>query len=92
MKYYIIAGEASGDLHGSNLIREIRKNDTTAVVRCWGGDKMKAQGGDLVKHYRELAFMGFVEVLKNLRTIVHNLRFVTCLFAAKISLNFSRMY
>ena len=75
MKYYIIAGEASGDLHGSNLIREIRKNDTTAVVRCWGGDKMKAQGGDLVKHYRELAFMGFSEVLMNLRTIFRNLSF-----------------
>ena len=73
MKYYIIAGEASGDLHGSNLIREIRKNDTTAVVRCWGGDKMKAQGGDLVKHYRELAFMGFTQVIMNLRTILHNI-------------------
>jgi lipid-A-disaccharide synthase len=73
MKYYIIAGEASGDLHGSNLIREIRKNDASAHIRCWGGDKMKAQGGDLVKHYRELAFMGFTEVLMNLRTIFRNL-------------------
>lgn len=75
MKYYIIAGEASGDLHGSNLIREIRKTDPAAAVRCWGGDKMKAQGAELVKHYRELAFMGFTEVLKNLRTILHNLAF-----------------
>ncbi|HPH31006.1 MAG TPA: lipid-A-disaccharide synthase, partial [Chitinophagaceae bacterium] len=73
MKYYIIAGEASGDLHGSNLIREIRKNDAAARIRCWGGDKMKAQGGELVKHYRELAFMGFTEVLMNLRTIFRNL-------------------
>lgn len=73
MKYYIIAGEASGDLHGSNLIREIRKNDPAAVIRCWGGDKMQAQGAELVKHYRELAFMGFVEVLMNLRTIFRNL-------------------
>lgn len=75
MKYYIIAGEASGDLHGSNLIREIRKNDPAAVIRCWGGDKMQAQGAELVKHYRELAFMGFVEVLMNLRTIFRNLAF-----------------
>lgn len=75
MKYYIIAGEASGDLHGSNLIREIRKNDPAALIRCWGGDKMQAQGAELVKHYRELAFMGFVEVLMNLRTIFRNLAF-----------------
>jgi lipid-A-disaccharide synthase len=75
MKYYIIAGEASGDLHGSNLIREIRKNDPSAAIRCWGGDKMQAQGAELVKHYRELAFMGFVEVLMNLRTIFRNLAF-----------------
>lgn len=75
MKYYIIAGEASGDLHGSNLIREIRKRDTQAHIRCWGGDKMQEAGGELVKHYRELAFMGFVEVLMNLRTIFRNLAF-----------------
>lgn len=75
MKYYIIAGEASGDLHGSNLIREIRKNDPSADIRCWGGDKMQAQGAELVKHYRELAFMGFVEVLMNIRTIFRNLAF-----------------
>lgn len=75
MKYYIIAGEASGDLHGSNLIRELLKLDTSAHIRCWGGDKMEAAGGDLIKHYRDLAFMGFTEVLMNLRTIFRNLRF-----------------
>ncbi|HRE37036.1 MAG TPA: lipid-A-disaccharide synthase [Chitinophagaceae bacterium] len=75
MKYYIIAGEASGDLHGSNLIKEIIKRDSSAVIRCWGGDKMQAAGGELVKHYRDLAFMGFAEVLMNLRTILRNLRF-----------------
>ena len=75
MKYYIIAGEASGDLHGSNLIRELKKLDTSAFVRCWGGDKMQEAGGELVKHYRDLAFMGFTEVLVNLRTILRNLKF-----------------
>ncbi|MFC0775128.1 lipid-A-disaccharide synthase [Terrimonas alba] len=75
MKYYIIAGEASGDLHGSNLIKEIRKLDPAANVRCWGGDKMREAGGKLVKHYRDLAFMGFTEVLMNLRTIFRNLAF-----------------
>ena len=75
MKYYIIAGEASGDLHGGNLIREIKKQDGAADIRCWGGDKMQAAGGVLVKHYRELAFMGFSEVLMNLRTIFRNLKF-----------------
>lgn len=75
MKYYIIAGEASGDLHGSNLIKELHKLDTSANIRCWGGDKMEAAGATLVKHYRDLAFMGFVEVVKNLRTIFKNLAF-----------------
>jgi lipid-A-disaccharide synthase len=75
MKYYIIAGEASGDLHGSNLIHALRKQDTDAVIRCWGGDKMKEAGGTLVKHYSELAFMGFVEVIANLNTILKNLKF-----------------
>jgi lipid-A-disaccharide synthase len=75
VKYYIIAGEASGDLHGSNLIKELRKNDAAADIRCWGGDKMQEAGGTLVKHYRELAFMGFLEVLMNLRTIFRNLKF-----------------
>lgn len=73
MKYYIIAGEASGDLHGSNLIRSLRKEDPAAEVRAWGGDLMAEAGADLVKHYRDLAFMGFVEVLMNLRTILRNL-------------------
>ncbi|MBS1918961.1 MAG: lipid-A-disaccharide synthase [Bacteroidetes bacterium] len=75
MKYYIIAGEASGDLHGSNLIKELRKLDVPATIRCWGGDKMQQAGGELVKHYRDLAFMGFAEVLMNLRTIFRNLKF-----------------
>lgn len=75
MRYYIIAGEASGDLHGSNLIKELKKQDSTATIRCWGGDLMEAAGADLVKHYRDLAFMGFVEVLMNLRTIFRNLAF-----------------
>ena len=75
MKYYIIAGEASGDLHGSNLIKELKKLDALATFRCWGGDKMQEAGGELVKHYRELAFMGFTEVLMNLRTIFRNLKF-----------------
>jgi len=75
MKYYIIAGEASGDLHGSNLIKELKKVDSLASVRCWGGDLMQEAGGELVKHYRELAFMGFAEVIKNLGTIFRNFRF-----------------
>lgn len=75
MKYYIISGEASGDLHGSRLIQELSKKDPAAAFRCWGGDKMQAAGATLVKHYRELAFMGFVEVLFNLRTILRNLKF-----------------
>jgi lipid-A-disaccharide synthase len=75
MKYYIIAGEASGDLHGSNLIREIKKRDPRAEIRCWGGEKMEEAGAVLVKHYRDLAFMGFVEVIKNIRTIFNNLSF-----------------
>ncbi len=75
MRYYIIAGEASGDLHGSNLIKELRKIDAAANIRCWGGDKMEAAGATLVKHYRDLAFMGFVEVIKNLRTIFRNIDF-----------------
>lgn len=73
MKYYIIAGEASGDLHGSNLIKEIIKLDPAVNIRCWGGDKMEAAGATLVKHYHDLAFMGFSEVLMNLRTIFKNL-------------------
>ncbi len=75
MKYYIIAGEASGDLHGSNLIKEILKLDANANIRFWGGDLMQNAGGTLVKHYRDLAFMGFVEVLFNLKTILGNIKF-----------------
>lgn len=75
MKYYIIAGEASGDLHGANLIASLRKKDTRAKIRAWGGNLMKKQGATLVKHYRDLAFMGFIEVLLHLRTILKNLSF-----------------
>jgi lipid-A-disaccharide synthase len=75
MKYYIISGEASGDLHGSNLIKQIKNRDVAANIRCWGGDKMQDAGATLVKHYRELAFMGFLEVIKNLGTILKNIRF-----------------
>jgi len=75
MNYYIIAGEASGDLHASNLIKELKVLDENAQFRCWGGDLMKEQGAVLVKHYRELAFMGFTEVLMNLRTILRNIDF-----------------
>ena len=75
MKYYIIAGEASGDLHGANLIASLKKKDTRAKIRAWGGNLMKKQGATLVKHYRDLAFMGFVEVLLHLRAILKNLSF-----------------
>lgn len=75
MKYYIIAGEASGDLHGSNLIKELRRLDAAADIRGWGGDLMQAAGMTLVKHYRDLAFMGFIEVVMHLRTIFDNLAF-----------------
>ena len=75
MKYYIIAGEASGDLHGSNLMKALLKEDPKADIRFWGGDLMKNVGGTLVKHYRELAFMGFIEVVFNLKTILNNIRF-----------------
>lgn len=74
MKYYIIAGEASGDLHGSNLLKGLKEVDSQADFRCWGGDLMQAQGATLVKHYKELAFMGFVEVLMNLFTILKNFK------------------
>ena len=73
MKLYLIAGEASGDLHGSNLMRELKNLDPCIDFRCWGGDLMKEQGGVIVKHYHELAFMGFLEVLMNLRTVLNNL-------------------
>lgn len=75
MKYYIIAGEASGDLHGSNLIKELLHLDTTATIRCWGGDMMQQAGAVIVKHYKDLAFMGFIEVIRNLPVILKNLKF-----------------
>ncbi|WP_143304859.1 lipid-A-disaccharide synthase [Chitinophaga vietnamensis] len=75
MKYYIIAGEASGDLHGSNLVKQLKQLDPAADIRSWGGDLMQQAGATVVKHYKELAFMGFVEVLANLRTILRNLDF-----------------
>lgn len=75
MKYYLIAGEASGDLHGSNLIKELKKLDPQGDFRAWGGDLMQAAGANVVKHYKDLAFMGFAEVIKNLPTILANLKF-----------------
>lgn len=75
MKYYIIAGEASGDLHSNNLLKEISKLDEEATFRGWGGDLMEAAGVEIVKHYRDLAFMGFAEVIKNIRTIFRNIAF-----------------
>lgn len=74
MKYYIIAGEASGDLHGSNLVHAIRRADSDAIIRGWGGDKMSAAGVHIVKHISELAFMGFAEVVRNLPAILKNFR------------------
>lgn len=75
MKYYVLAGEASGDLHGSNLIKAIKALDSQPDFKAWGGDLMEQAGASLVKHYKELAFMGFVEVVANLRTILNNIRF-----------------
>ena len=75
MKYYIVAGEASGDLHGSNLIKALQKLDVHADIRFWGGDLMQAAGGTLVKHYKERAFMGFVEVIMNLNKVFKDISF-----------------
>ena len=75
MRYYIIAGEASGDLHGANLMKELKIADPAAQFRAWGGDLMEEAGAELVKHYRDLAFMGFTEVIQNLRTILGNITF-----------------
>ena len=75
MKYYLIAGEASGDLHGANLMRALQQIDPKAEFRFWGGDRMEAVGGKLIKHYRDLAFMGFWEVITNLKTILRNIDF-----------------
>lgn len=74
LKYYFIAGEASGDLHASNLIKALKSQDQDSEIRAWGGDFMEKAGAEIVKHYRELAFMGFVEVLLNIRTILGNLK------------------
>lgn len=74
MKIYLIAGEASGDLHASNFVRELKALHPGVQLRGWGGDLMREQGVEIVKHYRELAFMGFIEVVKNLRTILRNLK------------------
>ncbi len=74
MKYYILAGEASGDLHASNLMKAIKTQDPEAEFRAWGGDLMQQQGATLVKHINELAFMGFLEVALNIRTILHNIK------------------
>lgn len=74
MKYYIIAGEASGDLHASNLMKALKERDPQADFRCWGGDLMAQAGGDIVKHYKDLAFMGFWEVFTHLNTIFRNMR------------------
>lgn len=74
MKYYIVAGEASGDLHAANLMEAIRGRDPGARFRCWGGDRMQAAGGELVTHIRELSYMGFAEVLANLGKILSNIR------------------
>ena len=75
MKYYIIAGEASGDLHGSNLMKAIFEQDAAAEIHFWGGNLMQNAGGTLIKHYKELAFMGFAEVILNLKTILNNIKF-----------------
>ena len=75
MKYYLIAGEASGDLHGSNLVKALTQIDHGANIRAWGGDLMSGAGAEVVKHYRDLAFMGFTEVIRNLPTIMKNLSF-----------------
>jgi lipid-A-disaccharide synthase len=75
MKYYIIAGEASGDLHGANLILALKHRDQNATFRIWGGDLMKEHGSNLIRHYKDLAFMGFLEVIQHLYTIFRNIRF-----------------
>lgn len=73
MRYYLVAGEASGDLHGSNLIKGLKESDPNAEFRCWGGDLMQAEGAHLVKHYKESAIIGFVEVLMNVKKLLGNL-------------------
>src|SRR5574344_1399091 len=75
MKYYIIAGEASGDLHGSNLIKGLKQAEPDCEIRCWGGDLMQEAGGTLVRHYKDTAIMGFLEVVLNLNKILNNIAF-----------------
>ena len=75
MKYYIIAGEASGDLYGANLVKEIKKKDQNAEMRACGGDLMHREGVELVKHYKTHNYMGFLEVVLNLKTILNNIKF-----------------
>jgi len=75
LKYYIIAGEASGDLHGSNLIKALKKNNPDASFRCWGGDLMKSQCNDLVMHYQDFSYMGFLEVILNINKILSYISF-----------------
>lgn len=74
MRYYLIAGEASGDMHGANLIEALKSQDANAEFRVWGGDQMQAAGKELVAHYKEMAFMGFTEVVANLPTIFRYIR------------------
>ena len=74
-RIYIIAGEASGDMHAANLVAALKQHDPALAIRGWGGDRMSAAGVEIVKHYRDLAFMGFTEVLKNIGTIMRNFRF-----------------
>lgn len=73
MKIYVIAGEASGDMHGANLLKQLKIQHPNCEFRAWGGDRMEAVGAQIVKHYRDLAFMGFIEVIANLRTILKNI-------------------
>ena len=75
MRYYVISGEQSGDMHASNLVAELKKKDCNAEIRAWGGDKLKEQGVQIVKHIKDLAFMGFLEVIVNLPTILKNISF-----------------
>jgi len=75
LKYYLIAGEASGDLHGSNLMKAIKEQDPDAEFRFWGGDLMEAEGGSQVIHYKERSFMGFLEVITNINKALKNIKY-----------------
>ena len=88
MRYYIIAGEASGDLHGSNLVKEIKKLDPNSKFRCWGGNLLKEQSNNLVKHYKNYSYMGFYEVFMNLGKILNNISICKKdIFPADVSLS-----